>query len=358
MHSTGTHSSSVSALMRAIRMLMQCARCVLEESAARRDARARAPRGCVEARAPRGGQYGTRCLPCALSVARCSLLVARCAGEWDVYRHTISHSGAATTFSSASARWLLEPENGTANLVGAAWLNGTDAGEESAPARLALRVEFREGAATGRFQSGVDEDNLDTLFAFAIQQPIDSVALSVGTWNGAEAPDAAYVLQANSVTADRFTITVTPRGSDLAAAAVAAAAAHAVKQRQARAAINEDDEDAASGPASTGHSAATPASLIGAASYIYVGHRVRHEPAKTLFQQYGTMLMLGAMLILNVYMRSRQTTQQLTGKAASRNAQITQTAAQRIAASKSRAQHSAATIEEIPDAVPAVKKAL
>ena len=92
------------------------------------------------------------------------------AGEWDVNRHIITSSNTLSyAHSLPSVRWKLEKENGTAsnNLVGSAWVNGTEQGENGAP--IMLRVEMHE-PSTGKIQTGVDEDHFNTLAHFQFTQ--------------------------------------------------------------------------------------------------------------------------------------------------------------------------------------------
>lgn len=208
--------------------------------------------------------------------------------------------------SLPSVRWSLQHENSTSNLFGRAVVNSsTGAADETF-----LRIEFHD-PSSGLFQTGEDDESFQTLFSFSFSQVKGSVPMSAGFYNGGEVAGdekATYLLQAASP--DRFTLTVTPRSFDLAAAAVKSTAASAASKKKATS--DDDDELTSNGPASTGHPSLSQSSLKGASSYVYVGHRIKREEEKTLLQKYGTMVLLGAMLLLNLYMRTRQSASQMT----------------------------------------------
>jgi hypothetical protein len=237
-------------------------------------------------------------------------------------------------------RWKLEKENTTQNLIGHAWVNGSDH-EASAQA---LHIEFHD-PSSGRFAVGSDEDTLRPLFSFAFQQVKGSVPMAAGKYLGAETQGdeggAVYLFQASSP--DRFTLTVTPRSFDLARAAKQPK----VEAQQAKKAASEDEDDLmqSSGPASTGHPILTPEDLASfhGESFVYVGHRVKSEPEKSFFQKWGTMVMLAGMLVLNVYMRSRN----VGGAGAAAAVASPRAAAARVAGGSSK--KGGATVEEITE---------
>lgn len=134
-----------------------------------------------------------------------------------------------------------------------------------------------------------------------------SVPISVGVWNAADVAGdvegARYVLQASSH--DRFTVLVTPSGGRTLAAVRTAAAAGAPAAKKRASAAEEEDDLHVEGPASTGFPLLSAAQVADGESYLFVFHRVRVEENKTFFQKYGTMMLLGCMLLVNVYMRSK-----------------------------------------------------
>jgi len=171
--------------------------------------------------------------------------------------------------------------------------------------------------------------------------------MSAGTWHGAEVAgdnNARYLLQVSS--SERFTITVTPSaGRSLAQVAKADPADPALAAQQQQRAASTDDEDDVSvstGPASTGHSLLSSEELENGSAYVYVGHRIRTEENKSFFQKYGTMMLLGGMLLVNIWMRTRQSGTQLTAQ--QRVAQ-----AQAVAGTSRRPPPSSARIEEITE---------
>lgn len=179
-------------------------------------------------------------------------------------------------------RWRLTSDNLTSNLIGRGWLNTSS--EFDPQHSLALRVEFPDSTSEGTFQTGMDEDQLSNLFQFSFTQVKNSQPLAVGEWSGEV--KATYVFQA--ATSDRFTIIVTPRNFNLNEATKAAASS-ASKASKKSTPTDDDDDFTPSGPASTGHPLLTAEELANAESYIYVGHRVKVEVEKTLFQKYGTV---------------------------------------------------------------------
>jgi hypothetical protein len=274
---------------------------------------------------------------CVLSVA--------CAGEWEIYRHVLTRSrGVSYASSLPVVRWRLQKENNTANLVGSAVVNGTLGGFD-ADESLALRFELHD-AASGRLQSGPDEDHLRTLAPLAFEHVKGSMPLSAGAWHGADVAgdnDARYLLQVSSN--DRWTLTIFPSGGrTLAQVAKAAAPASAART----AAADDDDDNVATGPASTGHPAASSADdLADGAGFVYVAHRIHKDEPKTLFQRYGTMLLLGGMLLVNIWMRSKTGNSQLAAARATAATQGVGPAAARRAAAQPAA--SGARIEEITE---------
>lgn len=207
-------------------------------------------------------------------------------GEWDVYRHIASYRDSSIDLGDiVPIRWRLEKENNTANLFGRAWVNGTNEYEGSI-----LRIEFPDSTTSGAFQAGQDEDSLTTLFDFTFTQSKGSLPISVGAWQSSETQGedkgaATYVFQA--ATQDRFTIVVTPRSFNLAAASKAPANKATTKKTVSN---NDDDEDFSSqGPASTGHPMPTEEELANGESFIFVGQRVKVEVEKTFFQKFGTV---------------------------------------------------------------------
>jgi len=174
------------------------------------------------------------------------------------------------------AVWRFESENGTSSLalVGRSWLNGT--GKDHG---LALRITF-DDISSGQFMSGVDEDALMPVFSFNFHHPLTSVATSFGTYHGLH-QEADYVMQIAST--DRFTLAIFPRSRNLA---------HVSSKL--------DREESQFGP--TGHLD----DLVSSEEVLYlIGHRVKVEVEKTFLQKYGTMLLLGGMLLLNGWLKTR-----------------------------------------------------
>lgn len=232
-------------------------------------------------------------------------------GEWDVFRHVLSYSSGAASYSHSLpvVRWRLEKDNATStHLAGRAFLNDSAAGADDSDA-LVMRVEMHD-VTSGKILTGSDEDHLNTLASFTFSQVKGSLPLAVGTWQGAEvAGDSAARFVMQAANADRFTITVTP-----SAGRTLAAVRDAVGTPKRAAASSDDDDDLhVEVNASTGHPllSADVLSAAGGEAYLYVAQRVRHEQPKTFFERYGTFLLLGAMLALNVYMRTRQSGTQL-----------------------------------------------
>jgi len=269
-------------------------------------------------------------------------------GEWEIYRHVLTRSRGLSYGSSLPVvRWRLSKDNTTdlPNLVGRAVVNGTAGGYDSDEA-LSLRFELHD-SATGRLQVGADDDHLRTLAPLAFEHVKGSMPLSAGQWHGADVAgdsDARYLLQISGN--DRWTLTVLPSaGRTLAQVAQAPPAA------PTRSAAEDDDDlsGAAQGLASTGHPAASEEELKDGVAFVYVAHRVRHEEPKTLFQKYGTMLLLGGMLIVNIWMRSKSGTNQL--------AQAQRSAAQPVPRARAAPQsNSGVRIEEIDSSVELPKK--
>lgn len=232
-------------------------------------------------------------------------------GEWDVYRHVLSYSSGSASYSHSLpvVRWRLEKDNATStHLVGRAFLNDSAAGADDADA-LAMRVEMHD-VSSGKILTGSDEDHLNTLASFSFSQVKGSLPLAVGIWKGAEvAGDSAARFVMQAANADRFTITVTPSaGRTLAAVRDAVGT-----PKRAAAASDDDDELHVEVNAATGHPLLTADVLAaaGGEAFLYVAQRVRHEQPKTFFERYGTFLLLGGMLAMNIYMRTRQSGTQL-----------------------------------------------
>ena len=196
-----------------------------------------------------------------------------------------------------------------------------------------------------------------------------SQPISVGVWNGVEVAgdnNARYVLQASS--SDRFSILVTPSGGrSLAAVRSAASAATgtaASKKRAsaaAAAAAEEEDDLHVEGPASSGFPVLSSSDLADGESYLLIFRRVRVEENKTFFQKYGTMLLLGCMLLVNVYMRSKQSGAQLgAATAATRSRAVAAptpaAAASTVARNRAAAAAQGARIEEITEGTIEINK--
>lgn len=286
------------------------------------------------------------------------------------FSHTLPH-----------VRWKLEKENNTDNLIGRAYVNGSrndpmtqhvhthqhddddDDADDHTPSELFLRVEFHSGdPSQGRFQSGYDEDSLPTLFRFAFHQHRASIPISAGIWNGDEMQGekddktknndgATYVFQASAP--DRFTITVTPRSFDLLKASKPQPAAGDKKATKKHSDDDDDELSSASGPATTGYPLLPASELASQESIIYIGHRIKSEAEKTFMQKYGTMILLGGMLLLNVYMRTKQSGTQLTKKQAPAMQELmAHKAAQKAAAAAAKASAGGgAKIELLDDSV-------
>jgi hypothetical protein len=257
----------------------------------------------------------------------------------------VTDDGISYASSLPAVRWRFAKENNTANLIGHAVLNGSEYGYDSSDA-LALRMELHD-PATGRLQLGSSEDSLRTLASLGFTLPKAGVPMSAGIWNGAEVAgdaNAHYLLQVSS--SERFTITVTPSGGrTLADVAKPIPTQH---QQPTSTLVDEDDDihTASIGPASTGHPLLSTDELTLGRSYVYVGHRVRVDEPKTLFQKYGTMMLLGGMLLVNIYMRTRQTNSQLSA-AQQQTARLTQP--QGGVSGNRRPARSTAHIEEITE---------
>ena len=142
--------------------------------------------------------------------------------------------------------------------------------------------------------------------AFGFSAVKGSIPVSAGVWTGVDTAGdshASYVMQ--TFGNDRWTILVTPSGGRTLAQ-VATAQAGAKKNKRAAAHAADDDDLHIEGPASTAHPALAPSELGSARQILFVAHRVIKESEKSFFARYGSYIMLVGMLLVNVWMRSKQ----------------------------------------------------
>jgi len=206
-------------------------------------------------------------------------------GEWDVARGTATLGSGEQTFETViRGKYFFEKENGTMNLLGRYYDNDTSTGEVMN--EMSVVVEFST-PTEGVFKvSGANDDSPHPLFAFDFEQAaINGLALAYGAWRGDKTP-TYYQFVVTSW--DRFAITLIPHTA-IGSAGTSPTAAGA---SPAAARLGKSDDDADTDAAESGPTVA-----------LFLGKKVPVIAERGFFQKYGSMLMIGVFLIIQMKMR-------------------------------------------------------
>jgi len=199
-------------------------------------------------------------------------------GEWDVARGSASLSSGEQTFETVvRGKYFFEKENGTMNVLGRYYDNDTSTGEITN--EMSVVVEFST-PTEGVFKvMGSNDESAHSLFAFHFDQAaVNGLALAYGVWH-AEKP-TYYQFAVTSW--DRFAITLIPRTSMSATATAATVGTGAELEARIGGA-----EEADAGPTVS----------------IFLGKKVPVNVEKGFFAKYGSILMIGVFLIIQIKMR-------------------------------------------------------
>eukprot|EP00457_Paulinella_chromatophora_P012601 gb/GEZN01012823.1/.p1 GENE.gb/GEZN01012823.1/~~gb/GEZN01012823.1/.p1 ORF type:complete len:268 (-),score=36.63 gb/GEZN01012823.1/:250-933(-) len=174
-------------------------------------------------------------------------------GEWAVQKGSgFMNTGEQAIDESVQAHYSIQLENVTQNLIGSYFENDTMTGEITN--QLQLYIEFEEGHTNkGVFKTGSEEE-YQTLFAFDFHQQSNGLVMSFGKWYGST--EGFYQIAVGG--SDRFTIVVTP--SELS----------------------------------------TEAEI-----HLWVVKRIPRTLPQSFFEKYRTMMMMGGMLIFNMFLQRK-----------------------------------------------------
>jgi len=170
-------------------------------------------------------------------------------GDWEVLNTKVDMKTGEQTYAELRGHYLFEKENGTLNLIGHSFDNDTSSGELLN--EMEIGVEFAT-PNSGSFKTGASDFDLKSLFEFDFAAQENGVALSHGEWHGAK--PSWYQFTMSGV--DRFQITVFPKDG-------------------------------------------TPNIQV------LVGRKIPVNAEKTFFQQWGTMIMIGGMFLVNGFLQRR-----------------------------------------------------
>jgi len=125
----------------------------------------------------------------------------------------------------------------------------------------------------GYLKTGNDEDSMKELFKFSFNQGPNSIPISIGEWHGSST--SYYIFQCISPV--QFTITVLPQSFN----------GKTLNPTDSEVELEDNN------------------SIV-----IYTGKKIVAIVPKTFLQSYGTMLMIGAFFIVNMYIKSKQASMQ------------------------------------------------
>jgi hypothetical protein len=149
-------------------------------------------------------------------------------------------------------KYTFEKENGTNSIIGRSFLNNTETGEQLN--EMDIKIEFETGSETkGKYLSGKSTHSMTKQFSFDFDglPPLGHVRISQGPFGKSQ----SYSFL--SVEANTFIWTI------------------------------YGDKDKAQ------------------KQLILIGKRMEINPEKTFMQKYGTYIMIGVMMMLQMYMKSR-----------------------------------------------------
>eukprot|EP00808_Paulinella_micropora_P025817 g38409.t1 len=174
-------------------------------------------------------------------------------GDWAATKGSaFMNTGEQAMDNSIQVHYSIQLENVTQNLVGSYYENDTMTGEISN--KLQLYIEFEEGEVNkGAFKTGHD-DEFETLFEFDFHQQPNDIVMSFGKWHGSSEGYYQIAISGN----DRFTISLTPLE------------------------LNAEAE-----------------------AQLWSVKRIPRDMPQTFFEKYRTMIMMGGMLLFNMFIQRK-----------------------------------------------------